>query len=448
MPMPMPDDVARGAMMPEFGFIRREGLADPAPTHMFPGAYGHPAPATQDQYRHATIEAHSRIEQTLQRYQEHGQYENYSATASRQSQRIVCSESACHPEWLMVTIDIEKAFLQGMTYKEIEETTGEPEREILFSLPPGSAAVLRRLPGFEDFDERNECLRGLKPGTGTKGAPRAFSMKLSWITRGPKCKMKPTTLDSELELRHEQGKFVAIAAKHVDDIKFGADPKVPKQEIIPALESEFGKLSYSGSNFTNTGVRHKRHSDGTVTLDQDEYIAALKPISSPEMIGAPGDRPASERLSELFRSLLGAAAYSLITQFWLMVYIVSLQRKLKAPLIIHVRRLNAVVRVAQKRPAMIIYKAMNPTDTLEVHSDSGFSKEQESGYGIRGANLLRHGTCLKDGLPAIHMLDSQCRSHKHVTRCSFSAETRAAVISADEVLALAMTLHEVRFGPL
>ena len=162
----------------------------------------------------------------------------------------------------------------------------------------------------------------------------------------------------------------------------------------------------------------------------------------------PGDRPASDRLSELFRSLLGAAAYFLITQFWLMVYIVSLQRKLKAPLIIHIRRRNAVVRVAQKRPAMIIYKAMTPTNVLEVHSDSGFSKEQEAGYGIRGANFLRHGTCLKDGSPVIHLLDSQCRSHKHVTRCSFSAETRAAVIAADEILALATSLHEVTFGVL
>jgi hypothetical protein len=374
--------------------------------------------------------------------------ENYSATASRQSQRIVCSECACHPEWLMVTIDIEKAFLQGMTYKEIQEATGEPERVILFSLPPGAAALLRKLPGFEDFDERFECLRALKPGTGTKGAPRAFSMKLSRITRGPKCRMLPTTMDPELEVRHDGGKLVAIGTKHVDDLKFGAEPKLLKDAIIPALEAEFGKLSYSESNFTNTGVRHKRLKDGTVTLDQDEYIAALKPINSPEMIGAPGDRPASDRLAELYRSLLGAAAYFLITQFWLMVYIVSLQRKLKAPLLIHVRRLNAVVRVAQKRAATIVYQAMKPTDVLETHSDSGFSKEQESGYGIRGANFLRQGISLKDGSPVIHLLDSQCRSHKHVTRCSFSSETRAAVIAADETLALAMSLHEVRFGAL
>jgi hypothetical protein len=47
-----------------------------------------------------------------------------------------------------------------------------------------------------------------------------------------------------------------------------------------------------------------------------------------------------------------------------------------------------------------------------------------------------------------HLLDSQCRGHKHVTRCSFSSETRAAVVAADELIAMSLTLHEVKQGPL
>ena len=105
MTMPMPDDVARWAMMPEFGFIRREGLADPAPTHMFPGAYGHPAPSTLDQYHHVTIEAHSGIEQALQRYQEHGQDENIFAapTVTRQS-----SLDPVHHDFMDTFLDVQR----------------------------------------------------------------------------------------------------------------------------------------------------------------------------------------------------------------------------------------------------------------------------------------------------------------------------------------------------
>ena len=211
----------------------------------------------------------------------------------------------------MVTLDVEKAFLQGLSFKEIEATTGEPEREILFSLPPGSAALLRKIPGFETFDERYECLRALKPGTGTKGAPRAFSLKLQRITQGAQCRMRSTTNDRELETRHDSGVLTAMAAKHVDDIKLGGQPRVIK-EIIQALESEFGKLTHALESFTNTGVRQKRLSYGSVTMDQDEYIAALRPIVFPDMIVAPGEREATPELSELFRSLLGAAAYFLL----------------------------------------------------------------------------------------------------------------------------------------
>ena len=373
--------------------------------------------------------------------------ENYSPTAARLSQRLVASETACHTDWIIITIDVEKAFLQGMTFQEIQAETGEPARHVFFSLPPGSAASLRKIPGFETFDERTECLRALKHPTGTKGAPRAFSMKLSRVTRGP-CKMLPTTMDPELELRHDDGVLTAMGAKHVDDIKLGGGRDVIHKLIMPPLEKAFGKLAYTEETFTNTGVRHTHKDDGSIVMDQDEYIGALKPIHHHSMIGASPEAPCSDELIALFWSLLGAAAYALITQFWLSVYIVSLQRKIKAPLIIHVRRLNAVVRVAQKRPAHLIYVAMIPLQILECHSDSGFSKEQELGYGIKGAVYLRHGKCRRTGKLVFHLNDSQCGSHKHVTRCSFSAETRAAVIAADNLLPMAMTLHEMRLGCL
>ena len=381
--------------------------------------------------------------------------DNFSATATRQSQKLICSECACHPDWVMVTIDIEKAFLQGLTYKEIQQSTGEPEREILFSLPTGAAAVLRQIPGFADFDERKECLLALKPGTGTKGAPRAFNMKLSMVTRGSRCRLRPTTMDPELEIRHDNGQLVAMIAKHVDDIKVAALPKVIHEDIVPALEEVFGKLSYKERSFVNTGIRHRQLADGSVVMDQDAYIAALKPIVRPEMAGAAGSSEVTDDLAELYRSLLGAVAYALITQYWVMVYVVSLQRRSRQPLYVHVRRLNAVVRILQRSPAHLTYHAMVPNDVLEGHSDSGFTKEQESGYGIRGLNLLRHGSSRTTGNVAtntnekiVHLLDSQCRSHKHVTRCSFSSETRAAVIAADELMAMALMQHEIKHGVL
>ena len=100
--------------------------------------------------------------------------DTYSGTAKRTSQRILASEAACHPDFILASLDIDTAFLQGFTYKELAEATGESERMVCFKLLPRSATVLRRFKGFEDFDESIHCLKCIKPGTGTKDAPRAF----------------------------------------------------------------------------------------------------------------------------------------------------------------------------------------------------------------------------------------------------------------------------------
>ena len=95
--------------------------------------------------------------------------------ALRVSQGILASEAACHPDWEFMTVDVNKAFLQGATYKELQELTGDAPREVCFTLPKGMAEMLRKLFGFEVYDERIRCIEHDKPGAGSKDAPRAFS---------------------------------------------------------------------------------------------------------------------------------------------------------------------------------------------------------------------------------------------------------------------------------
>eukprot|EP00959_Pyramimonas_sp_CCMP1952_P309399 6474800-Pyramimonas_sp.AAC.1 len=51
------------------------------------------------------------------------------------------------------------AFRKGLTYQELAEANGEKEYVACFILPPGSAAVLRPLPGFEHYDESRHCVQ-------------------------------------------------------------------------------------------------------------------------------------------------------------------------------------------------------------------------------------------------------------------------------------------------
>ena len=107
-------------------------------------------------------------------------------------------------------LDIDKAFLKGFTYKELAAATGEHERMVCFKLPPGSATLLRKFPGFENYDEAIHCLQCIKPGTGTKDAPRAFSLKLRKTT---KCiGLKSTSYDPEFEIKQDPVSYTHLRA--------------------------------------------------------------------------------------------------------------------------------------------------------------------------------------------------------------------------------------------
>ena len=163
----------------------------------------------------------------------------YAGTSQRYSQRMIVSEAA-NRGWNIVTTDISKAFLQGVTYEELAQLTGEPLRDVNFYLPPSSVAVLKQIEGYTTFDPATEVLHSLKPSTGSVDAPRCFHLKLAQIIRN-KCKLAPTRTDEEGFILHKGGKLVAILTIHVDDLKLAGELDIV-MEIIGHLEKTFGKL--------------------------------------------------------------------------------------------------------------------------------------------------------------------------------------------------------------
>ena len=119
------------------------------------------------------------------------------------------------------TTGISKAFLQGVIYKYLAEGARAPLREVNFVRPGYCVPILRLMLGYEDFGFTQEALHCEKPGVGCNDAPRCFSLKLAMVTQS-KCKMKPSTVDPEPCMRHDQvnGKstLVTLLAKSADDL--------------------------------------------------------------------------------------------------------------------------------------------------------------------------------------------------------------------------------------
>jgi hypothetical protein len=83
--------------------------------------------------------------------------DKYAGTCSRYAQKILVSECA-RRGWHLCAADVSKAFLQGVTYKELAEITHTEVREVNFTIPAYCTEMLRQVPGFETFDPKEEVL--------------------------------------------------------------------------------------------------------------------------------------------------------------------------------------------------------------------------------------------------------------------------------------------------
>ena len=295
---------------------------------------------------------------------------NFSATASRFSQRVLVSEGVLRG-WCLASSDVPKAFLQGVSYEELAQSTGQPKRDVSFELAGEALHCLRQLPEFSGFDPRTEVLHCLKPGTGCRDAPKCFSLKLRKATS--KYGFKCSTVDPELELLFRNSELVMAILKHVDDLKMIG----PKQEIISFvdyLSGIFGKLDIDFHKFTFCGVNHVQDADGSVSMDQIKFLSSCKPMAVANQ--APSDE-LPEDIRRHFLSLLMTVAYSLLTRPDRAVFVTALQRESHKAQFLHVTRINTLLRWAQANPRKLVYPAMQYPDALVQISDSSYRAKAE-----------------------------------------------------------------------
>ena len=99
-----------------------------------------------------------------------GYVETHAGTSSKTSQTLIVSE-AVKRRWKLCTTDISAAFLQGVTYEELSQLTGAEVREVNFEIAPDQLRLFRQLPGFSDFNPKEEVIHLEKPGIGLIDAP-------------------------------------------------------------------------------------------------------------------------------------------------------------------------------------------------------------------------------------------------------------------------------------
>ena len=366
--------------------------------------------------------------------------ETFSATTSRWGQKFLLV-IIMQMGWELVSMDVSQAFLRGVTFQQLSEETGKEIRSVQLDVPPGSAMLLRLLPGFEDFNPALECLDLVKPGYGLKDAPRLWNIALTKALT--EYGLKPIQSDPQLFLKHNNhGNLVLIISTHVDDLKGGGEEKEMKG-LIDLLETKFDSLKIQYREFEHLGLVHRQLKD-CIEIHQNQYIAQLRTISITDLPPEDDADPGPEAVSA-FMSLLGGTGWVAQTRPDAITYIGALQRHLKSPKVKHIKNLNRVVNYLKTHPLVIrFYKVPGPTK-LAIVSDSAYKAAEPDCLAIKsGIIALAHdGPEHADRVVAIDWLS---KKQQHVCRSTYAAELHSSLDLVGLGMIISSAFNEVMFG--
>lgn len=107
---------------------------------------------------------------------------------------------AAQYQWPLFTAGVSKAFLRGLTFEQAAQMTYEVQRDVWFTLPPGSTQLFNKLLGLTGFNPFTEVLRMLRCGIWLNDAPRLWSKVPRRVLQA--LGLLPTKADPQLFARH------------------------------------------------------------------------------------------------------------------------------------------------------------------------------------------------------------------------------------------------------
>ena len=192
------------------------------------------------------------------------QLSTFAGTTTRWGQRLVNSVAAQYG-WPLFIADVSQAFLRGLTFEQAAQLKDEVQRDVQFTVPPGSVNILKRLPGYADFNPLTEVLRMLRCGFGLKDAPRLWNKVLRKVLQD--LGLTPLQSDPQLYVWHASGgtssgavalaksvsqsgaaapaygenaskRLVLILSTHVDDFKGAGEAEYRQKLRVLDLEDQ------------------------------------------------------------------------------------------------------------------------------------------------------------------------------------------------------------------
>ena len=338
-----------------------------------------------------------------------------SPTAAKESIKIAMIVAA-NEGFSIKSGDIKSAYLQGANL----------EREV-FVKPPVEANTEGKLW---------KLLRG---AYGMLDGGRLFYLKLA-------DKMKDLGLhkvhsDGALFTFVKDGNLHGLVATNVDDLLMIGDD-VFEEEVTKKLQEYFKFSKVEESEFTYCGCKIAKKPDGSISLDQNNYIEELKQI---ENVEGEDDRPLNKDEKKEARGKIGALLWiSLITRADLSFDVNVLSSEVARGTVRTIKEINRVIKNAKLRSDKLRFVRLGALSELEVkvYADASFSNQDGSTKSTAGRVIL-----LKNkNENTVNIISWKTKKIARVCRSVKTAETRAIDEAIDEAVHVARIIKEIYNG--
>ena len=239
----------------------------------------------------------------------------------------------------------------------------------------------------------------------------------------------------------KDGKLKGLCIVHVDDFLFGGDDEfygILKNTLMTKFT--FGKIE--SEKFKYTGLNIEQKEDGTIYVDQIDYIKSLTPITIDKAVNKNTKLP-QKKFTE-YRALTGQLSWAAEnTRPDISFDVRDLSTKNKEASYGDLKKANKILKKVQKEDVAVKYSKLGNLNNLKIisYTDSSYRNDAERVKSI-GGRLITLGNDRGEVSP----LSWKSKTIQQVCKSVKTAETRSLERGLEDSIYLARMIAEVYSG--
>ena len=322
---------------------------------------------------------------------------------------------AANEGYSIKSADIKSAFLQGKTL----------EREV-YVIPPIEANQPGKLWLLQ------KAAYGLIDGS------RLFYLQLK--EKLEELGLKQVSGDPAMFTFHKDGKLLGIVCLHVDDLLLMGKDKF--MLMVQHLYKIFKFSKVEENKFKYLGCHIEKHSNGDISLNQDEYLKNIQDVDTPARRNTSQVKE-SER--KTIRRVVGELLWvSLMTRPDLSFDVNHLSSNISTATIKDLKDAKRLVDKAKTQPVTLTFTRLGPVGKMRIRTycDASFNNQDDRIRSTEGRVLLLEN----EESNKVNMVSWKTKKISRICRSVKGAETRALENGLDESIHFARMISEIYSG--